>query len=77
MSPAVDYAVQPFVEFARPAIGPAELAAVYADRLGVARGMFPNAEFVSDRTLSLPFTAGLSDAEVSRVIEALRELLAR
>jgi dTDP-4-amino-4,6-dideoxygalactose transaminase len=49
----------------------------YADRLGVARGMFPNAEFVSDRTVSLPFTAALSDGDVDHVIESVRSLLAQ
>ena len=49
----------------------------YADRLRLTRGMFPNAEFVSDRTLSLPFTPALSDNEVDLVIEAVRDLLAR
>jgi dTDP-4-amino-4,6-dideoxygalactose transaminase len=49
----------------------------YADRLALARGMFPNAEFVSDRTVSLPFTPALSDDEVGLVIDSVRELLAR
>jgi dTDP-4-amino-4,6-dideoxygalactose transaminase len=49
----------------------------YADRLGLERGMFPNAEFVSDRTVSLPLTPALSDAEVGLVIDSVRDLLAR
>lgn len=48
----------------------------YTDRLGVHRGMFPNAEVVSDRTVSLPFSPALSDAEVDRVIDGVRSLLA-
>jgi dTDP-4-amino-4,6-dideoxygalactose transaminase len=48
----------------------------YADRLGVCRGMFPEAELVSERTVSLPFTSALSDAEVDRVIDGVRSLLA-
>ena len=47
----------------------------YADRFGLRRGMFPNAEQVSDRTLSLPLSAGLSDADVGHVIATLRDLL--
>ena len=35
--------------------------------------MFPNAEFVSDRTLSLPLSSSLTDAEVDRVIVVLRK----
>jgi dTDP-4-amino-4,6-dideoxygalactose transaminase len=47
----------------------------YASRLGCRRGQFPNAEYVSDRTLSLPLSAGTSGESVDRVISALRELI--
>jgi dTDP-4-amino-4,6-dideoxygalactose transaminase len=47
----------------------------YAERFGYRRGMFPNTEFVSDRTLSLPLSAGTDDADVDRVITVLRELV--
>jgi dTDP-4-amino-4,6-dideoxygalactose transaminase len=43
----------------------------YADRFGLKRGMFPNAEFISDRTLSLPLSASMSDDEVARVVDAV------
>ena len=49
------------------------LHSYYADRFALRRGMFPGAEFVSDRTLSLPLSAALTDEEVDRVIEAVRE----
>jgi dTDP-4-amino-4,6-dideoxygalactose transaminase len=45
----------------------------YAERFGLRRGMFPEAEFVSDRTLSLPLSAALSDAEVDAVIDAVAD----
>jgi dTDP-4-amino-4,6-dideoxygalactose transaminase len=47
----------------------------YAQRLGCRRGQFPNAEFISDRTLSLPLSGGTSLDDVDRVIEALHEVI--
>lgn len=47
----------------------------YQDRLGVRRGMFPAAEAVSDTTLSLPLSAGMSQESVDRVIEAIHDVL--
>jgi dTDP-4-amino-4,6-dideoxygalactose transaminase len=49
----------------------------YADRLGVAAGQYPNAERLSRTLLSLPLSASLGDAEVARVIETVRKLVAR
>ena len=47
----------------------------YRDRFGFTRGMFPNAEAVSDTTLSLPVSPALSDGDVDRVIEAVHDSL--
>jgi dTDP-4-amino-4,6-dideoxygalactose transaminase len=47
----------------------------YADRLGLRPGLYPNAEFISERTVSLPFSSSLSDEDVSRVISSVRSLL--
>jgi dTDP-4-amino-4,6-dideoxygalactose transaminase len=52
------------------------LHSYYAERFNLRRGMFPNAELVSDRTLSLPLSAAMTDEEVDRVIEAVREVFA-
>ena len=49
----------------------------YAERFGFRRGMFPNAERVSDCTLSLPLSAAMPDAHVEAVIDAVRQLLRR
>ena len=46
----------------------------YAERFGLRRGMFPHAERVSDRTLSLPLSAAMTGGEVDRVIEAVTEV---
>lgn len=53
----------------------AHLHPYYAHTLPYKMGDFPNAEFISERTLSLPFSAKLSDEDVSRVIEGVREVL--
>jgi dTDP-4-amino-4,6-dideoxygalactose transaminase len=44
----------------------------YSDRYSLRRGQFPNAEFISDRTVSLPLSAKLTDQDVQDVIEAVR-----
>jgi dTDP-4-amino-4,6-dideoxygalactose transaminase len=50
------------------------LQAYYAQRWGYRRGMFPVAESISDRSLSLPLSSGMTDDAVDRVIEALHEV---
>jgi dTDP-4-amino-4,6-dideoxygalactose transaminase len=37
--------------------------------------MFPNAERISDRTLSLPLSSTLTDAEVDRVVSEIGQAL--
>lgn len=39
------------------------------------RGDFPNAEFISDRTISLPFSAKLTNKDISDVIKAVKKVL--
>jgi dTDP-4-amino-4,6-dideoxygalactose transaminase len=51
------------------------LHSYYRDRFGFQRGMFPNAETVSDQTLSLPLSPAMPDGDVDRVIEVLHECL--
>jgi dTDP-4-amino-4,6-dideoxygalactose transaminase len=45
----------------------------YQDRFGLRRGMFPAAESVSDTTLSLPLSAGMTPETIDRVIEAVHD----
>jgi dTDP-4-amino-4,6-dideoxygalactose transaminase len=47
----------------------------YQKNYGYRRGEFPNAEFISDRTFSLPFSAKLTDQDVEDVIEAVKKIL--
>jgi dTDP-4-amino-4,6-dideoxygalactose transaminase len=48
----------------------------YAERFGLRRGQFPNAELVSDTTLSLPLSAATTPEDVEIVADALGGLLA-
>ncbi len=47
----------------------------YQQTLGHKRGDFPNAEWISDRTVSLPLSAKLTNADVDDVIEAVQSIL--
>ena len=46
----------------------------YRERFGFAEGDLPNAEWVGERTLSLPMSAKLTDADVQDVIAAVRKV---
>jgi dTDP-4-amino-4,6-dideoxygalactose transaminase len=47
----------------------------YAKTYGLKRGDFPEAEYISDRTLSIPLSAKLTDDDVNSVIAAVRHVL--
>jgi dTDP-4-amino-4,6-dideoxygalactose transaminase len=47
----------------------------YRETFGYQRGDFPNAEWISDRTLSLPLSPKLTDEDVEDVIFAVRRTL--
>ena len=47
----------------------------YQEQFGYKRTDFPNAEFISDRTISLPLSAKLTDEDVTDVIEAVTKVL--
>ncbi len=47
----------------------------YRERFHYERGNYPNAEFVSDRVLSLPLSSGMSDEDVQDTVEAVRKLI--
>ena len=48
----------------------------YADTFGFRRGMFPHAEYYSDRTISLPLYPRMTDEDAGDVVEAVRKVLA-
>lgn len=47
----------------------------YKNKYKFKRGDFPNAEYISDRTISLPFSADLSSTDVKDVIRAVRKVI--
>lgn len=47
----------------------------YANTFGFKRGDFPNAEFVSDRTISLPLSAKLTEEDSDDVIRAVKKII--
>ena len=47
----------------------------YKDKYRLKRGDFPNSEFVSDRTISLPFSAKLTDKDARDVVKAVKKVL--
>lgn len=51
------------------------LHSYYAQRFSLRRGMFPNAEYHSDHSLSLPFWSGMAVHDVDRVAETLDRLV--
>ena len=50
------------------------LHSVYRRMLGHSRSDFPHAEFVSDRTVSLPLSARLSSGDIDDTARAVRKL---
>lgn len=48
----------------------------YADTFGFRRGMFPNAERYSDRTISLPLFPRMTDEDADQVVAAVRKVIA-
>lgn len=47
----------------------------YQQTYGYRRGDFPNAKWISDRTISLPLSAKLTDKDVEDVINSVRKIL--
>jgi dTDP-4-amino-4,6-dideoxygalactose transaminase len=52
------------------------LHSFYQERFGCKRGDFPNAEFISDRTVSLPLSSGLGQEDIDDVINAVHKAIA-
>ncbi len=51
------------------------LHSFYQEKFGYRVGDFPNAEAISERTLSLPLSARLTDRDVQDVIQAVRKVV--
>jgi dTDP-4-amino-4,6-dideoxygalactose transaminase len=52
------------------------LLSFYQDKFGYKRGDFPNAEFISDRTVSLPLSSRLDQEDIDDVIHAVQKVVA-
>jgi dTDP-4-amino-4,6-dideoxygalactose transaminase len=51
------------------------LTSYYRSTFGYKKGDFPNAEYVSDRTVSLPFSTKLTEEEINDVIKAVKKVI--
>ena len=47
----------------------------YREKYKLKPGMFPNAEWVFQRCVSLPIYSAMTDAQLAYVIESIREIL--
>ena len=54
---------------------PVHLHKYYRERFGYKSGDYPHAEYIGERTVSLPLSAKLTQTEVGRVVKAVREII--
>ena len=54
---------------------PIHLFTYYRKQFGYKHGMYPNAEYIGERTVSIPFSAKLKDSEVRYIIDSIREVI--
>ncbi|MFA6393950.1 MAG: DegT/DnrJ/EryC1/StrS family aminotransferase [Patescibacteria group bacterium] len=52
---------------------PVHLHQYYRERFGYKPGGFPNAEYIGERTVSIPLSARLTKEEIKRIIKAVKE----
>ena len=53
------------------------LTSYYQSLFGFARGAYPQAELIGDRTITLPLYPSMTDEDIDQVIEAVREVASR
>lgn len=54
---------------------PVHLHKYYRDRFGFKKGDFPNAEYIGERTISLPLSAALNRKDIEDVIKAVKKII--
>ena len=54
---------------------PVHLHPYYRKTFGWRKGDFPNAEWIGDRTISLPISPGLLNSDIDNIIEAFRKVM--
>ena len=53
------------------------LSSYYKQRFGFRKGDFPNAEYISDRTVSLPLGSGINEGDILDVVKAIKKVLSK
>jgi len=56
-------------------VKPVHLQPYYQKTFGFKEGEFPNAEFISERTLSLPLSAKLTEQDTDDVITVIKKVI--
>lgn len=54
---------------------PVHLHKYYSKRFGYKKGDYPNAEYIGERTVSLPMSAKLTEFDIYRIIKAVKEVI--
>lgn len=54
---------------------PLHLHSYYKKRFGYKKGDFPNAEFIGERTVSIPLSPALTESEVERIIKTIKKII--
>jgi dTDP-4-amino-4,6-dideoxygalactose transaminase len=54
---------------------PVHLFTYYRKTFNYSEGDYPNAEYIGERTVSIPFSPKLKEGEVVRIIKAVKEIL--
>lgn len=54
---------------------PLHLHSYYKNKFGYKKGDYPNAEYIGERTVSIPLTPSLTKSEVERIIKTIKKII--